>query len=57
MTGYRSTCTARELKLPQFKFNKLFNEDFPKLFFFKIILSGKNWRGGGEWLLKNSAMK
>ena len=38
-------------KPSQFKFNNLFNELFPNLSL--NIFSRKNWRGGGELLLKN----
>ena len=41
---------------PVLKFNNLFNEHFPKLIFFKSILSRKNWQGGGELLLKNGSI-
>ena len=37
---------------PQFKFNTLFSEHFPSNFFLKYFVR-KNWRGGGESLLKN----
>ena len=37
---------------PQFKFNNLFNQHFPMLFFFKNISSRENWRGGGGLLFK-----
>ena len=37
LTSYRSTCTARGPRTPQFKFNNLFNEHFPG-YFFKCIL-------------------
>ena len=48
------TYTARGPRLPQFKFNDLFNEHFLQLIFFlKSILSRKNWQGRGELLLKN----
>ena len=40
----------------QFKFNNLVNEHFPWLIFFKSILSRKNWRDGGELLLKNGTI-
>ena len=52
ITSCRSTCTARGPRPPQFKLNNFFNEHFPKLiFFFKSILSRKNWRDGSELLL------
>ena len=41
----------------QFKFNNLINEHFHQLIFFKSIFSRKNWRGGGELLLKNGTTK
>ena len=40
LTSYRSTCTARGPKTPQFKFNNLFNERFPT-YFCKSILCVK----------------
>ena len=52
LTSYRSTCTARGPRIPQLKFNNLFNEHFPLLFFKKYFVR-KNWRGGGESLLEN----
>ena len=51
LTSCRSTCTARGPKTPQFKFNTLFSDHFPSNFFKSILR--KNWRGGGESLLKN----
>ena len=38
----------------QFKFNNFFNEHFPYLILKK--LSRKNWRSGGELLLKNGTI-
>ena len=46
---------ARGPRPPQFKFNYLLNEHFPKLFC-KSILSCENWQGGDELLLKNGAI-
>ena len=43
---------ARGPKTPQFKFNTLFSEHFPSNFF-KKYFERKNWRDGGEPLLKN----
>ena len=37
------------------KFNNLFNEHIPKLFFKKYFVR-KNWRGGVESLLKNGTI-
>ena len=48
-TAYKT----KRYKPPEFKFNSLFNELFPKLIFFISILSRKNWRGGGGLLFKN----
>ena len=36
----------------QLKVNNLFNEHFSQLFFYKYFVR-KNWRSGGESLLKN----
>ena len=48
---------AKGPRLPQFKFNNLFNDQFPSLiFFFKTIFSNKNWRGGGDLLLKHGTI-
>ena len=33
----KSTCTAREPRLPHFKFNNLLNEHFPLLFFKSVL--------------------
>ena len=52
LTSCRSTCMARGLKTPQFKFNTLFSEHFPSNFL-KKYFERKNWRGGDEPLLKN----
>ena len=42
---------------PQLKFNNLFNDHFLKLiFFFKSIMSRKNWQGGGGLLLKHGTI-
>ena len=43
-------------RLPQFKFNNLFTEHFSWLIFFRSLLPGKNWQGGGELLLKNGTI-
>ena len=40
LTSCRSTCIARGPRTPQFKFNTLFNENFPS-YFFKSILCVK----------------
>ena len=37
LTIYRSTCTARGRRTPQFKFNNLLNEHFPGYFFKSIF--------------------
>ena len=55
LTSYRSTCTAKGPMTPQFKFNNLFNEHFSSYFFKKYFVR-KNWRGGGESLLKNGTI-
>ena len=47
----RSTYTAKEPSPFQVKI--LFTEHLPYSYFFKSILLHKNWRGGGELLLKN----
>ena len=52
LTSYRSTCTARGPRTPQFKFNNLFDDHFPSYFLKKYFVC-KNWQGGGESLLKN----
>ena len=55
LTNYRSTRTARGPRTLQFKFNNLFNEHIPQLFFEKYSVR-KNWRGEGELLLKDRAI-
>ena len=55
LISYRSTFTARGPRTPQLKFSNLFNEHFPRYFFFKYFVR-KNWRGGGESLLKNGTI-
>ena len=54
-TSYRSTSTARGSRHPQLKFNNLFNEHFPSLFFLKCFVR-KNWQGGVKSLLKNDTI-
>ena len=39
-------------KHPRFNFNNLFNKHFPKLIFFKSILSRENWQDGGGLLFE-----
>ena len=47
----------QEAKVPQLKFNNLFNEHFPLLiFFFKSILPLKHWQGGEGFLFENGAI-
>ena len=55
ITGCKSTCATTGPRNPQFKFNNLFNEHFPELFF-KSILSRKNWRGGDTLKSKNGTI-
>ena len=55
LIGYRSTCTTRGPRPPQLKFNNLFNKHFPIAIMFGILCV-KNWRGGGELLLKNDTI-
>ena len=51
ITSFRSMYD-QEPKHPRFNFNNLFNKHFPKLIFFKSILSRENWRDGGGLLFK-----
>ena len=48
ISSFRSTCTIRGLRPPEYKFNDLFVSIFSRSFFFifKTILLRKNWRGG-----------
>ena len=41
-----------EPRPPQLEFTNLFNEHFSWLMFFSKYFERKNWRGGGELLLK-----
>ena len=53
LTSYRSTCRVRGPRLPQLRFNNLFNEHFALIIFFFNYFVRKNCRGGGGLLLKN----
>ena len=53
ISSFRSTCRYDE----EAQALNLFNEYFSNIkFFFKSILSRKNWRGGDEVLLKNGTL-
>ena len=55
LTSYSCTCTAKEPRPPQLKFNNLLNKHFSLFFFLKYFVR-KNWRGEGESLFKNGTI-